>query len=186
MKRNLIARLRGTRRPLFIDEAHLLIPDCFAVIRYIHDETGIPIIFTGTDKIIERIDDRANGNGQLFRRCRTFDVREHITIVENPGSPKVGRTLYTLDEVRKFLETRHIKFDSGAIELVWGIACLPSWGCLGTVKELADWCQLKWPNERVTRKQVINVLSIFFGGRSQILVQLARRHAEAHPIKKSA
>jgi len=186
MKRNLVARLRGTRRPLFIDEAHTLSRQCFSIIRSLHDQAGIPIIMTGTDKIIERIDDRANGNGQFFRRCRTFDVRDHITNVENPGSPKVGRTLYEIEEVRQFLAVRSVRFDAGAVELIYGIACLPGWGCLGTVHELVDWCRRKYPKQTVTRKQVIGVLSLFFASNSRRLVNLSKRHVEVHPIKKTA
>lgn len=186
MKEELVSKLRGSNRPIFLDEAHLLHESVFSRIRSIHDQTGCPFIMAGTHKIIERIDDRAGGNGQFFRRCRTWDASEHITSVENPDSPTLGRPLFSRAEIKAFLEHLPVKLDDAGIEMIWSIACLPGYGCLGTVKEILGMCYRKWGENQIGREEIITVLKLFFGGKTQMITKRASDHVDAMRRRKTA
>lgn len=131
LKQAIVNRISGSGRPLFLDETHLLRPHVFSRIRSLHDRTQCPVIMAGADEILTRIDDRANGRGQLRSRCITYNAMEYVSNVEAPdGGKKLGRPLFSRQEIRDLFEHMPIKLTDGALEMVWALACLPGHGCL--------------------------------------------------------
>jgi DNA transposition AAA+ family ATPase len=171
MRDELINKLRGTRRPVHVDEAHLLRKPAFGVVRSIFDQTGVPFIFVGTQKIIERIDDSAGGDGQFYRRCRMWNAIEHIINLDNPGSTNAGRPLFSLQEVQEFLSHQDVKLTSDSLEMLWGLACIPGKGSLGIVRELVGTCYCTFgPGAEIGMKQLVAMMQALFGGAETVIM----------------
>ena len=72
-----VAKLIGTGRPLFIDEAHQLKPDALELLRDIHDECGVPVILSGTYDINDKTADGDIFYGQFSSRIALrYDINE--------------------------------------------------------------------------------------------------------------
>ncbi len=170
-------RLSGSSRPIYLDEAHQLRPDVFPVIRALHDKTGCPIVMAGTDQIMLHVDDRANHRGQFNSRCIKYDLMQHVYNAEGPDqSGKLGRPLFTIDEVRQLFAHFNLKLSDDVMQLIWAVACLPDYGSLRTVKRVLTFAQRKWPGRAVTRRQIISILTICNGDMGRHIYQLAQRH----------
>ena len=187
-KQAIIDKLKGTDRPIFLDEAHLLPPKVFAGLRSIYDQTGCPIIFTGAYEILGRVDDRSTGRGQMMRRCYTFNALEHFASVEGGGGGSAasggggGKPLYTLDEIRSVFEHMPLKLTPAATEMLWAIACLPSHGCLGTAKDVYDLAWRTFPNARkpLGLDELELVMETLFGVRADRIMSEGRRQRECY------
>lgn len=186
-----ITKLKGTERPIFIDEAHLLKPKIFADLRSIHDQTGdgrtgrpgCPIIFTGAYEILGRVDDRSTGRGQMMRRCITFNAIEHFANVEpgGDGSHPAGEPLFAIEDIRAVLEHMPLKLTKAAVEMLWAIACLPSHGCLGTVKYVLDFAWRSYgAGAKIGLDELDLVMSTLFSTRARAIVSAARTHRERY------
>jgi len=179
-----VDKLKGTGRPLFLDEAHRLPPDVLPRLRSIHDQAGVPIIMAGTHEILTRINDRSDGRGQFASRCLQYNVLEHVMDAEDPGGAEGrgaggrGRPLFTEDEVRQFLDGLQVKFTGDAFELAWAIACLPHHGCLRTVRRIVMLVRRDQADraEPITRDEISRALSMLFGRMGTVI----NRHAEHH------
>ena len=68
----IVAKLRGSNRMLILDEADHLNFNAFEMVRFIHDETGIGIVLSGWQEMIETITGGGTGEGKysrLYTRC---------------------------------------------------------------------------------------------------------------------
>lgn len=187
LKRAIVDKLKGTNRPIFLDEAHLLPPKVFAGLRSIYDQTGCPIIFVGAYEIIGRVDDRSSGRGQLSRRCYTFNALEHFSSVEGggPGGSAagggLGRPLYTLDEIRQVFAASPLKLTDAAFEMLWAIACLPSHGCLGTAKDIVDMAWRTYARKpQVGLDELDQIMATLFGLRSNQILAAGRKQRQRY------
>lgn len=178
-----IAKLKDTERPIFVDEAHLLKPQIFADLRSIYDQTGCPIIFTGAYEILGRVDDRSTGRGQMMRRCITFNAIEHFANAEpgGDGGHAAGEPLYSLEDIRGVLEHMPLKLTKAATEMLWAIACLPSHGCLGTVKDIVDFAWRSYgEGAKIGLDELDLVMSTLFSTRARAIVSAARTHRQRY------
>jgi DNA transposition AAA+ family ATPase len=184
MLMQIVEKLAGTNRPLFLDEAHQLPRDAFPTVRAIHDQTQIPIIMAGAAEILDRINDRTQGRGQFASRCYQYNVLEHVANVEeDPNGSKLGRSLFSQEEIAKFLDNLEVKLERGGFELLWAIASLPNHGCLRTVRRLVhllrqDKARRSTP---ITRKEVIWALGLLFGQTGNYVGRKADEHL--HRVK---
>ncbi|MEM1445175.1 MAG: AAA family ATPase [Planctomycetota bacterium] len=190
-KARLINKLKGTERPIFLDEAHLLPPRTFAHLRSIFDQSGSPIIMTGAYDILERVDDRSTGQGQLARRCIIFNALEHFANVEGGGpsgdGEGLGQPLYSLDDIRRVFEHMPLKLTEPALEMLWALACLPKYGCLGIAKDVVDFAWRSYGEQQtIGLDQFDQVMQTLFGLRADRMVRSARRHRETFREAKSA
>jgi len=200
LMRAVVDKLKGTNRPLFIDEAHRLPPDVLPRIRSIHDQAGVPIVMAGTHEILHRINDRSEGRGQFASRCIQYNVMEHIIDAEGPTGPgpggepgggpgtpgaAIGRPLFSKQEIEQFLNGLRVRFDTEALDLLWSLACLPNHGCLRLLQRIVS---LLRPNRRqretepLTRREILTSLALLFGAQGKYLGQIAgeqRRVMEA-------
>ncbi len=185
-KTGIIEKLRGTRRPVFIDEAHRLRRDLFSRIRSIYDQAMVPIIMGGTVEILASINDRAGSRGQLSRRCIKYNLLEYIANVENDGpggnNKALGQPLFTREEIRTFLRNLNVKFDRDAFELLYGVACLPNHGCLGTLIDTASRANRQAAQagrKSIEVADVRDALCLVIGLEGHRILDLARTHAAA-------
>mgnify|MGYP006273769393 CR=1 FL=1 len=177
IKAAIIERISGTGRPIYIDEAHRLPPQCFGRVRSIHDQTGSPIVMAGTHDILNRIDDRAGSAGQMASRCLIWNALEHVINADRPdGGSALGRPLFTRDEVRKFLEQQKVKLSRDGFEMAWALACLPGHGCLRLVGRLVRVCKRMNGGGQLTAQQLSDVLSMLFGNQGRAVAASAKRH----------
>jgi DNA transposition AAA+ family ATPase len=178
---DIVERLVGTNRPLFLDEAHQLPRDAFPTIRAIHDQAGVPIIMAGASEILDHINDRVNGKGQFASRCYQYNVMEHVANVEDdPSGGKLGRPLYTQEEVRKFLDKLEVKFHGDGFELLWAIACLPNHGCLRTIRRVVHLLRpdKSKRDQPITRKEVVYAMGLLLGQMGNHIARKAEEHIE--------
>jgi DNA transposition AAA+ family ATPase len=173
----LCAKLSGSGRSIFLDEAHQLRGELFSLIRTIYDMTGCPIIMAGTDQILPHIDDRANHRGQFNSRCIKYDLMQHVFNAERPDDTlKLGRPLFTVDEIRQLFAHFNLKLTDDVIDFVWALACLPDYGALRLVKRVLTFAQRKWPGKAVTRKQLASIVMICNGDEGRHIATLAHSH----------
>ncbi len=132
----IVERLKGRNTALFINEAQLLRNQCAGVVRAIHDETGITIAMFGSQDIFSLIDDRANGGGQLWRRCHKVNMLEQLRYAPNPSGAGC-RPLFTVEEIQAIAKKKRIRLaKDGVAEMLAAIACLPTYGTLGLIDSL--------------------------------------------------
>jgi len=176
----IIERLKGTRRALYIDEAHRLPDKVFSACRSIYDQAGVTFIFAGAAAIVERVDDRANGSGQMASRCLFYDALAQVYNAGDPGSgTRAGRALFTLEEI-KALFAHRVRFDEDALTMLWAIACLPGFGCLRTARKVVQLArQRAGEGGVITRKLMRWALPLLFGDQGLRMIHLADQHVEA-------
>lgn len=122
----LIDALKGTDRPLFIDEAHQLHHGALEFLRDLHDECEIPMVLAGTVKLEETISDTERWYGQFASRTA---LRCDIAEDWQPES-KHKKPLFTVDEILKVFQSDKVRLtDDGALMLMkiancMGIGCL--------------------------------------------------------------
>lgn len=183
----IVDRLRGTHRPLFLDEAHRLPPAAIPRIRTIHDRTGVPVVMAGAAEILDRINDRSDGRGQFARRCLQYNVLDHVYDAEGPdGGGNQGRSLFTRKEIAQFIEQLGVKFDPDGQELAWAIACLPNHGCLGTLKQVVHLARpdAKRRDKPITRDEVLKALGLLLGTQGRYVGRCAEHHLTRRPPKQ--
>lgn len=185
-KRWLVNKLKGTRRPLFLDEAHRLRTDVIGVVRSLHDQAGVPIIMAGASEILHLIDDTAHGGGQFHSRTLQLNLLSNYLDHAGPdnpeGSPQAARAaarpLFTIEEVRQLFNGMAIRFDGDALELLAAVACVPGRGCLRTVQRVVELLAKQDPTRTITRRNVMEALSLLFSDAGVHLARLAQRHCE--------
>lgn len=134
---SIVEKLKGTRRIIFLDEAHYLTP-VLSLIRSIYDQAGVPIVMAGTSDILPYVDDRTDGRGQFASRTLFCNILDSIVDVERGGGDKSEvRNLFSIEEVQAFFATRKIRLTREALMLAWSLACLPNYGTLRFVGDLA-------------------------------------------------
>jgi len=175
LKRKIVQRLKGTRQPIFLDEAQRLPEAVYSRIRSIHDQAGVSIIMAGTDEILYRIDDQAGGKGQMASRCYRFNAMDSIYNVDGDGDDRSAALLFSEDEIREYLERVHVRIDPDAFQLMHALACIPGRGCLRTVRAVLRLILQRWPGEAVTRDRILWALPIQFGDEGLHMAQLASR-----------
>jgi len=178
--RGVVAAIQGTRRPIFVDEAHRLAEPIYGRLRSIHDLAGVPIIMAGTAAIIERVNDRAEGRGQFASRCLQYNVTDLVMNAEGPdGGPQAaaGRPLFTIEEVKQFLDSMQVRFDDGGLRMAWAVACLPNHGCLRTIRRCVQLIRrTKAEGEPITRRDFAQALALLFGRQGHLVAETATRH----------
>jgi DNA transposition AAA+ family ATPase len=177
LSRFIISILAGTKRIIFLDEAHQL-GDKIGMVRSIHDEAKVPIVFAGTDDILRAVNDRAHGRGQFSSRTIRYNALDLIHNAETPGG--AGRDLFSIEEIKAFFAMKHIRVDRGALEMCWRLACLPNYGTLRTIENAIDLVFDAEPHlQVVTRDHIIEALQLLVGAESIHMLKLVRRDEEA-------
>ncbi len=158
--RRIVKAIKDRSCSIFLNEAQQLTPECASLIRTIHDQTSVPIIMLGSHEIFQFVDDRATGGGQFARRTIKCNIESRMARMADPENPgKVGRPLYSKDEVRRFLASRQIRLaDESTFDMLWRIACLTKQGTLGLLNEIVEGIAELYGDEPVRREVVASML----------------------------
>ena len=176
--RYIIEQLNGTRRIIFIDEAHLMGP-AIRSLRTIYDQAQTPIVFVGTDEIEQATDDRSHGRGQFSSRCVYYNAMDHAYNAEGPDGTSDAKDLFTVEEVREFYSRRKIRLDREGFKMMWALACLPGYGCLRLIERITEVAVTINPDaECLTRDDLLGALRMVESRRFVLLQRLANRQAE--------
>jgi len=177
----IIDKLVGSKRILFVDEAHLL-QQHVGCLRPIFDIARIPIVMAGAGEILAQIDaDRNSGNGQLSSRCMRCDLTR---LAMREGSGKSGRraaeVLFTQEEIAKFFAMKQMRITRAGLQLMFKLANLPHRGHLRLVENLADTIFNSNPAlSAITEREVIGALSLMAGDLADALLRDADEMFEA-------
>jgi len=101
LARSIIQVLKGSQRMIVVDEAQFLPPVCLEILRQIHDETGIGLVYAGMPRLYENMVGRGSERlEQIYSRVgvRTTlpplseeDARLLLTSTQVPVSDRVAK-----------------------------------------------------------------------------------------------
>lgn len=125
----LIESLKGSNRVHLVDEAHMLSKPGLLILRDIHKQAGLPMVFVGTRDFFDVINDFTEFHGQISRLFSfTYNVTEECADSGNP--------LYTVDEVIRFAKSMQLRLAGDAAEFITELCNIPGWGGLGKASML--------------------------------------------------
>jgi DNA transposition AAA+ family ATPase len=181
----ILATLKDTHRPLYVDEAHLLGKQVGAL-RSIYDQAGIPIVLAGAAEILNLVDDRQHGCGQFSSRTILFNLMDHVE-ADVPTDDEDGDPLFSAAEIRAFLKSKNIRFDAEAFKMVLALSCLPEEGTLRKVGDIIDAIREgNTEDEIFTREDVKDALILLDSSRAQYLLRQVNRRVENAPAVATA
>lgn len=128
----ILNQLKGTGRPLFIDEAHQLSPGALEYLRDLHDCCGIPIILAGTRNINEKCSDDDYFYGQFSSR---IGYRMNVTEVLET-TRKNPRPLHSAEEIKRMFESDKVRLTDDALTALAKIGNLMGLGGLRLCKQV--------------------------------------------------
>jgi hypothetical protein len=174
----IVEKLAGTRRIIFLDEAHYL-TRVVSLIRSIYDQAGVPIVMAGTSDILPHVDDRTDGRGQFASRTLFCNIVEMVTDAEHGGGKSEVRDLFTVEEIAAFFATRKIRLTREALMLAWALACLPNYGTLRFIGDVATIASDLSRGEELDRKGILQAMQFSLGRPlARHVNTLAERHQE--------
>jgi DNA transposition AAA+ family ATPase len=180
LMRFIVEKLQGTKRIIFLDEAHQL-HRAISAVRSVHDQAGVPIVMAGTADILTMVDDRTDGRGQFSSRCIRFNVCEEVRNAQDPkGGVSGARDLFTIEEIKAFFAMKKMRLTTDGLRLMWLLACLPNHGTLRLIESLAEIASDLNPDiEVLDRPQVVEALEMFRGRKESIYLEtLTDRHEQ--------
>lgn len=128
----IIAKLRGSRRLIIVDEAQRLKPSGWETWRDIHDETGCPVLFIGTIDVHSRVNDTDAFYGQYSSRViATLDIDGVLSSGRRPTKP-----LFSTREIREVFESDKLRLTDDGAQYLAELACVPGLGGLRTCDKL--------------------------------------------------
>ena len=179
-----VKKLKDTRRIIFIDEAQNL-GKWIGMVRSIHDEAAVPIVMAGTADILQMVNDRADGRGQFSSRTIRCNLMDFVANAEDPDGNAADRELFTLEEIKRFFDSRGMRLADDGMRFMWALACLPNYGTLRLAELVADLAADANRGVAVlTRQQLLAALPMVVGGEARYLKGLTeRQEAKAKTIK---
>lgn len=138
LKHQVCEALKGSGRPVLIDEAHQLSARAVGKLRSIHDNAGVPVIMLGTAAILDAVDDRIDGRGQYSSRCMRFNVMQMAKGISGPDGTECGHLLFSIEEVRAFFAKQPMRLDKEALDYAHAITCLSNQGTLRLALKVAQ------------------------------------------------
>lgn len=167
----IVESLRGSNRPIFIDEAHELSETGAKAIRDIHDETGCPIVLFGTIDLRKIVDDSQRFYGQFNSR---IGPRTDVTELANRSNrPK---PLFSVDEIVALFQSGKVKLSSDGAAFLADLACIQG---LGSLRLCAQLMRLATPLAKrkgspITRAMLVSIMKQMHGTAWTSIVQRRR------------
>jgi len=188
LHRFIVAALKGTNRPLFIDEAHIL-GKAINFVRGIHDEAETSIILLGTAEILEFIDDRGHGAGQFSSRTIHYNAIEKSRGMSDPsdGAKAAAQCLFSIDEIKAFFAGREIRLDKESLMLAWQLANLPGFGSLRLIERAAAVVFDIAPDTAIIRReQLVMAMRLLHSADFVRMERLVRQRTEETKVARAA
>jgi DNA transposition AAA+ family ATPase len=162
-----VGALKGTKRIIFIDEAHQL-RNAIGMVRTIHDKTGCCIVMLGTADVLELVNDRFDGKGQFSSRTIRANLLDFVSNADDPEGGKAGRDLFTIKEIKEFFARKKMRLADDGLRMMWLLACLPNHGCLRLIGYVADVAQkLCGIGQELSRADLMSALATCIGGEAR-------------------
>ena len=129
LRRSICDALRGSRRLLLIDEAHLAKLETLNTIRQLHDSCGIPVLLSGlpalTRMLLKGRGDDAMGATLYSRIGVSRDLQARCQANGDPGEP-----LYSTADIKRVFARSKLRIASDAMAWLEGLANEPEAGGL--------------------------------------------------------
>lgn len=171
--RLVVEALKGSGKPIFIDEAHKLKHDALEALRDIHDEAGVPIVLCGTIDVKKSVQDTEANFGQFSSRIiARVDVAEAVL---TPRFGPKGRRhdevpmLFSVEEVRQLFSQGQLRLTDEAIDLLTDVANALGHGCLRLVVKMVEIASMN--NKAMAAKTI---------ERGLLMAVLKQMHGEAY------
>lgn len=123
--------LRNTDKLVMLDEAQQLSKETLEIIRSVHDETKIPIVFMGTIDCRKHLDDMDEFFGQFNRRIA---FRYNIGDDAGGRNGKKQKPLFTIDDIVKVFNQGKVRLTEDGAQRLTYLSNILGMGALG-------WCQ---------------------------------------------
>lgn len=165
-EQKIIDTLKGTDRPLLIDEAHQLTPQALEFIRDLNDECEIPIVLGGTRDLMENTQDQDRFFGQFASRIALrYDVNESARGGKGGFDGPIQKPIHTVNEIVELFHTDKLKLTSDGLDFLFKLANLEGEGGLRLVKQVLTIAVAGGGGRQITRKLLMQVLREMHGGR---------------------
>jgi DNA transposition AAA+ family ATPase len=188
LHRWIVAALKGTNRPVFIDEAHIL-GKVINFVRAIHDEAETSIILLGTSEILESIDDRGHGAGQFSSRTITYNAIEKGRGMSDPAddAKAAAQCLFSMDEIKAFFASREIRLDKESLKLAWQLVNLPGFGSLRLIERAAAVVfDIAPDTANIQRDQLVMAMRLLHSADFDRMERLVRQRTEETKVARAA
>lgn len=177
-QRLVIDHLKGSARPLFIDEAHRLLESGLECVRDLVDEAAIPCVLFGTVDLTKKVNDTEMFYGQFNSR-----VVARCDITEKMMKPKNPQPLTTVEEVVKMFGRGRLRLEADAARFLCALANLPG---IGGFRICAQLCRVasglrEFKARAVDERSLRAILREMHGSAYSTLIK-ARTETAARPV----
>ncbi len=128
LRRAICERLRGTKRLITIDEAHLATSSVLTAARQLHDETNCPMLLVGLPMLARRLVEGRGDDGAgatLYSRVGISRDLEERTRRGNGGEP-----LFSVDDIKNVFAKSKVRLSADARGWLYALANMPECGGL--------------------------------------------------------
>ena len=173
-------KLFGSKKIIFLDEAHLL-GQHIGCVRPIFDIAKVPIVMAGAGEILSQIDaDRNHGIGQMASRTLRCDLTKIAYKDTGRSGRRAPAVLFTMEEIARFFQMKQMRITRDAHEMLYKLANLAHRGRLRLIEDLADTAFNADKNlSALTRRHVIAALEVVAGDMAEALIRDAEDLFEA-------
>lgn len=168
----IIEKLVGSKRIIFIDEAHLLFKH-IGCVRPIFDLAKVPIVMAGAAEILQQIDaDRNHGIGQMASRTLRCDLTKITAKEIGKSGRRAPAVLFGMDEIAKFFQMKKMRITRDGLQMMFKLANLAHRGRLRLVENLADTIFNANPElQAITLTHVVAALELVAGDMAEALLR---------------
>jgi len=143
MYADLVKTLKGTGRPLLVDEVHAISPSGLELLRDLHDECGgLPIVLCGTydasDAINDRTIHRAQFSSRIVAELDLGDVLYGVGPDHGDGQSSSPPGLTSVDEIVAMFAKGKVKLAGSGAEFLAELANIPGAGGFRICRQLVQ------------------------------------------------
>lgn len=174
----LVEHLKGSSRPLFVDEAHRLAEGGLEAVRDLVDEAAIPCVLLGTVDLNKHVNDTEMFYGQFNSR-----VVARCDITEKMLRPKNPRPLTTVEEIIEMFGRGRLRLTNDGARFLCALANLPG---IGGFRVCAQLCRVasglrEFRGKPVDEKTLRAILREFHGVAYSTLIRARTEPRRAEP-----
>ncbi len=103
----IVARLRDTNRLVIIDEADHLSLKAFEMLRFIHDESGIGIVLSGSQEMIDTVTGGGTGEGKYSRVYNRIGLIEWLKPLRKSDTRKIVKEILGNEAKPEIIDKLH-------------------------------------------------------------------------------
>lgn len=133
----LIETLKGTDRPVLVDEAHHMGMQSLEFLRDLHDECEIPVVLIGTIDIEKCVSDTSQWYGQFASRTALrYDITEVVGAGSGGSGGRKSKPLFTKEDVIAVFHSDKLRLTDDGVMLLVRLANSLGLGCLRLCRQV--------------------------------------------------